>query len=122
MTELKHTEGPWEWIKSRMDDGYLGLVSESGEEVLFPQCANDGDTGRAWFEEVSDADRILIQSAPVLLDLCEMAVEEIVRLQAAKDDALGVEPQINGVAMYIENVLEELHNTNHNGGDHEPLD
>lgn len=112
--EARITPGPWEWVESTFDDGFIGIVSGSGEEVLFPQCANDGDTGKAWFEEVSEPDRTLIAAAPELLEACKIAVSELVRLQALKDDSLGIEPQINGVAMFIEDLIEKI---NCPGGD-----
>ena len=49
------------------------MVSESGEEVLFPNHKNEGDDGAAWFEDFpSEADANLIAAAPELLDALEL--------------------------------------------------
>jgi len=65
----KHTPGPWSWAEDRFHDGYSGIVGPDGQEVLFPNHANDGDEGAAWFEDFpSDADRNLIIAAPDMYD------------------------------------------------------
>ena len=70
----EHTPGPWEWGKSRVRDGYSGLVDSEGNEVLYPDCCNDGDHGAAWFDEFpSESNRTLIAAAPLLLEACKAA-------------------------------------------------
>lgn len=72
---MSHTPGPWKWVTDNFRGGYAGLVGRVGQnqqEVLFPNHANDGDEGAAWFEDFpSEADRNLIAAAPDLLEACE---------------------------------------------------
>lgn len=76
MSESKHTSGPWEWVPDRFRGGYSGLVGPDGAEVLFPNHANDGDEGAAWFEDFpTAADARLIAAAPDLLAACKAASE-----------------------------------------------
>src|ERR1700743_2660751 len=80
----KATPGPWEWTADRWRGGYSGLSNDAGAEIVYPQTANDGDTGAAWFEEMAEDDAALIAHAradiPFLL-------AEIERLTAARDAA-----------------------------------
>ena len=67
MADVKFTAGPWEWSEDRIWGGYSGLVGANGQEVLFPNTANDGDDGAAWFEDFpSAADAHLIAASPDL--------------------------------------------------------
>ncbi len=74
MSEIKHTPGPWYWGEDMFHGGYTGLFRDCGDDldtdVAYPQCENDGDTGAAWFDEITDADRHLIAAAPDLLEAC----------------------------------------------------
>lgn len=67
MSDSKMKQTRWEWVEDPQNGGYSGLFTEDGDDVVVPQCANDGDDGRAWFEEISDADRDLIAAAPEML-------------------------------------------------------
>jgi hypothetical protein len=85
----KHTKGPWEWVEDRLNGGYSGLVGANGEEVLFPNCRNDGDEGAAWFEDFpSEADRNLIAAAPELLEALKIAIERLDDGSAWSDEHL----------------------------------
>jgi len=78
-----HTPGPWEWATDRFRGGYSGLFGPSDVPIIVPQCANEGDTGAAWFdtsgdagdESITDANARLIAAAPdmyaVLKELAE---------------------------------------------------
>lgn len=69
MADVKFTPGPWEWSEDRIWGGYSGLVGANGQEVLFPNTANDGDDGAAWFEDFpSNADAHLIAASPDLYE------------------------------------------------------
>ncbi|MGI9485438.1 MAG: hypothetical protein ACR2RF_06060 [Geminicoccaceae bacterium] len=59
-----HTPAPWSWHESSWWGGYSGLYGPNGEDIVVPQTCNDGDTGAAWFEEITDEDRDLIAAAP----------------------------------------------------------
>lgn len=64
-----HTPGPWQWVRNHFWDGYSGIVGPDNQEVLFPNTANDGDDGAAWFADFpSEADANLIIAAPDLLE------------------------------------------------------
>lgn len=67
------TPGPWEWNKDRFHDGYSGITGKDNEEVLFPNCCNDGDDGAAWFEDFpGEADRdFFIRSRTLVPELCD---------------------------------------------------
>jgi hypothetical protein len=74
---MEYTPAPWEWNEDRFNGGYSGITNAAGEEVLFPNCRNEGDDGEAWFEEFpNEADRILIAAAPELLEHLELLVKE----------------------------------------------
>lgn len=74
----KPTPGPWEWSVDRFRGGYSGITGPDGSEVLFPNTANDGDTGAAWFEDFpSDADRALIAAAPAMGEALLYVAERI---------------------------------------------
>ena len=56
LEEIEHrnaarTQGKWVWLEDRFHGGYYGISSEDGSEILYPNCANDGDEGAAWFED-----------------------------------------------------------------------
>jgi hypothetical protein len=56
LEEIEHrnaqrTQGKWTWIKDKFHGGYSGIATEDGSEILYPNCANDGDEGAAWFED-----------------------------------------------------------------------
>lgn len=64
-----HTPGPWTWTEDRCWGGYSGIVGPNNQEVFYPNTANNGDDGAAWFEDLpSEADRALIAAAPDLLE------------------------------------------------------
>jgi len=74
------TPGPWEWVEDRFRGGYRGIVGANGVEVLFSDCANDGDEGAAWFETFpSEDDRVAIGAVPELLAACKEAVADAAR-------------------------------------------
>lgn len=95
MSESKHTSGPWEWVPDRFRGGYSGLVGPDGAEVLFPNHANDGDEGAAWFEDFpTAADARLIAAAPDLLAACKTLVGDIDALISNSDGVGGL--HLNG--------------------------
>ncbi len=46
------TPGKWMWTEDKLRCGYAGIAAEDGCDVLYPNCANDGDEGAAWFEDL----------------------------------------------------------------------
>lgn len=68
------TPGEWEWVPHRLRGGSAGLIA-GRNEVLWPDTANDGDTGDAWFADTAEADEALISLAPAL-------AREVLRLRA----------------------------------------
>jgi hypothetical protein len=70
MTE--HTPGPWRFVESPAW-GYSALFNpETREEVLVTGGQNDGDSPETWMgEELTDANRALIEAAPDLLAALE---------------------------------------------------
>ncbi len=98
MTEF--TKGPWSWIPDKWNGGLAGLVSESGQDVVVPQCRNDGDDGAAWFEEITPADAALIAAAPDLylaLSYCLAAFEELNILPATKRLIIEAQAKARGI-------------------------
>ena len=75
-----HTPGPWEWATDRFRGGYSGLFGPSDVPIIVPQCANEGDTGAAWFdtsgdagdESITDANASLIAAAPDMYEALKM--------------------------------------------------
>ena len=68
-----HTPSPWQWLEDDWWGGYSGLYGPDDEAVLIPDHCNDGDDGAAWFEEYpSEADRLLMQASPDMLEALEM--------------------------------------------------
>lgn len=74
-----HTPGPWHWTNNDWWGGYSGIVGPDNEEVLFPQTSNDGDTGAAWFEEITPDDAALLIAAPSLLEALKLAEDVLSR-------------------------------------------
>lgn len=70
-----HTPGPLYWSEDRFRGGYSGLFDSNDQPVLYPQCANDGDSGAAWFntdgdageQTLTEANAELFKNAPALL-------------------------------------------------------
>ena len=46
------TPGKWMWTEDKFRCGYSGIAADDGCDVLYPNCANDGDEGAAWFEDL----------------------------------------------------------------------
>ena len=67
-----HTPGPWRFVESPAW-GYSTLWNpETREEVLVTEGQNDGDSPETWMgEELTDANRALIEAAPDLLAACK---------------------------------------------------
>jgi hypothetical protein len=68
----QHTPGPWKFETSGWY-GYSTLWNpDTRQEVLVTSGRNDGDSPITWMgEELSDADRALIEAAPDLLAALE---------------------------------------------------
>ena len=59
------TPGEWMWTEHPTRCGYSGIAAEDTCEVLYPNAANDGDEGAAWFEDLPiPADAEFIVHAP----------------------------------------------------------
>lgn len=63
------TKGPWEFVASG-EYGYSVLWNpETRDEILVTGGINDGDSPITWMgEELTDANRYLIESAPMLYE------------------------------------------------------
>lgn len=69
-----HTKPPWKFIKGR-GYGYSMLVGAGDIEILTTGGYNDGDSPITWMgEELTEADKLLIEAAPNLLAACEEAL------------------------------------------------
>lgn len=66
----KHTPGPWEW------DWKRAALFKNGESAVVLEVNQDPDTGME--VRISEADAALIESAPDLLQACEVALDFIV--------------------------------------------
>ena len=79
------TPGPWEWQEDRWHGGYSGISNNQDKPVLYPNHANEGDWGAAWFDEdeLDQANARLIVAAgnnlPALLKAVEAAREVLVK-------------------------------------------
>ena len=93
---IVHTPGPWRLNDGRKyHDGLTRVCAEGGAIALVMNRNADGNAR-------------LIVASPQMHDLLFAAVSELVALQSRFDDAIGVEPKINGVALAIEHLLDEI--------------
>lgn len=68
--------GKWTWVEHAFHDGLAGLYGPNDEEIIVPQCRNEGDDGSAWFEEITEPHKALTEDAPALLNRCLELEEE----------------------------------------------
>ena len=72
----QRTQGKWTWVEDKFRGGYSGIAAEDGSEILYPNAANDGDEGAAWFEDFPKAeDAEFIVRAPQDISALTKALE-----------------------------------------------
>lgn len=110
MSDAQHTPGPWKWVPSPAW-GYSALWNEeTRQEVLVPGGRNEADSPETWMgEEMSEADKALIASAPGLAAelahasgaLCDANETILALLAALKEAERFLDYFANGRTMFV---------------------
>lgn len=78
----EHTPGPWKCVDK---DGWSGIETPNGEDLLLYAVCDAGWHGRVTFDNPADA--LLIAAAPELLAACREALDSLHAIGCNENDA-----------------------------------